>query len=230
VVILGNDSFFCAGSSISLATTTPQPATATYLWSTGSTDASIIINQPGVYSVIVSDAGCLGSDSVYINEIIPPFVYLGPDTIVCSGTTVQLYMHGDHASYLWSNGSTGTSFIATHAGIYTATVSNSCGSFSDTLVVGVRHCDLFIPSAFTPNDDSKKDIFRVLGNFSDYTNVHFFIYNRWGQLVFSTDDLTKGWDGTFNGVPQELGTYFYYLTYHLGSVSGNMKGNLELIR
>jgi gliding motility-associated-like protein len=68
--------------------------------------------------------------------------------------------------------------------------------------------DIFVPSAFTPNSDGKNDVLRPF--MVGITNFHFFrVYNRWGQLLFSTDEQGKGWDGSFNGARQPSASYVY---------------------
>ena len=56
------------------------------------------------------------------------------------------------------------------------------------------------------------------------------IYNRWGRLVFETQDRRAGWDGTFNGEPQEIGTYSYFLIYSCGGDMTEKKGSVTLVR
>ena len=72
-----------------------------------------------------------------------------------------------------------------------------------------------LPNAFTPNNDGLNDLFGpgdiyCHPDFSDYS---FNIYNRWGQLVFQTVEPGIKWDGKYNGVPQEIGVYYYTLQY-----------------
>ncbi len=87
------------------------------------------------------------------------------------------------------------------------------------------------PNAFTPNNDGLNDVFRITGKngllYKDYTLS---IYNRWGQRVFLTLDPATGWDGTFAGQPQDVGTYFYLAQF---TVNGNrelFKGDFTLVR
>ena len=61
-------------------------------------------------------------------------------------------------------------------------------------------------------------------------NIDFKVYNRWGECVFMTNDKEKGWDGTYKGVPQDMGTYYYYLKYDCGGKTMEQKGDLTLIR
>jgi gliding motility-associated-like protein len=86
-----------------------------------------------------------------------------------------------------------------------------------------------MPNAFTPNGDALNDIFRIPPGITLTLN-EFSIYNQWGQLLFTTDNVSAGWDGTFKGVKQNAGVYVYYIK---GSNSkGNIffKGDFLLIR
>jgi gliding motility-associated-like protein len=85
-----------------------------------------------------------------------------------------------------------------------------------------------IPTAFSPNDDGINDILFVLGSVND---LEFTIYNRWGQLVFKTNERSKGWDGTFNGQKLNPGVFAYQLSGKLPN--GDLitrKGNITLVR
>src|SRR5437868_3089549 len=70
--------------------------------------------------------------------------------------------------------------------------------------------DVFIPNAFTPDANGKNDEFRIHSEvLKDLTLLR--IFNRWGQLVFETNDMDKGWDGTYNGKPLMPGVFVFYL-------------------
>jgi len=89
--------------------------------------------------------------------------------------------------------------------------------------------DIFIPSAFTPNGDNNNDIFYVRG--SNLYSIELEIYNRWGELVFRTDDLNRGWDGSYNGREADPGVFVYHLkAICLDKQEYFTKGNLTLIR
>jgi gliding motility-associated-like protein len=91
-------------------------------------------------------------------------------------------------------------------------------------------CDVFLPDAFTPNNDGKNDIFRGIGK-GNHLVISFRIMNRWGQTVFESGDTKAGWDGTLGGAAQPLDTYFYYLKYECGTKEIiEKKGELTLIR
>jgi gliding motility-associated-like protein len=73
-------------------------------------------------------------------------------------------------------------------------------------------CILDLPNAFSPNGDGHNDFFYPL-NAVKAQQLEFFIYNRWGQLMYKTNNWKEGWDGRFNGLPQPSGTYVWMLRY-----------------
>ena len=91
-----------------------------------------------------------------------------------------------------------------------------------------KYDDVYVPSAFTPNGDLLNNTLRVYGDIRSY---RFIIYNRYGQLVFSTTTINAGWDGTFKGKAQSTGTYVWYVTALLSDGrTVNMSGSSILIR
>ncbi|MBK7587145.1 MAG: gliding motility-associated C-terminal domain-containing protein [Bacteroidetes bacterium] len=87
---------------------------------------------------------------------------------------------------------------------------------------------IYIPNAFTPGSDFVSNAIKVKGEGFDLAN--FEIYDRWGQLLFKTDDITVGWDGNYKGKPMEVGTYFYMVEYSANGKSKMIKGDISLIR
>lgn len=117
---------------------------------------------------------------------------------------------------------------------YTAIASRgACASdvtvHIDSYSAGCFPKDAFIPNTFTPNGDGENDQFRVLGFKIDQVNLS--IYNRWGEKVFETEDLSIGWDGKYKGKPVDVGVFGWYLKAKC--VNGEetfIKGNVTLIR
>ena len=142
-----------------------------------------------------------------------PTVSLGMDTSVCIYKPVILKaISSNYDSYLWSTGETTPSIQVNKIGMYHITVSkNSCKAV-DTIEVLAGDCDVYIPSAFTPNNDNLNETFGVVEN----TTLLYFslqIYSKWGQLIFSSYDVTKKWDGTFKGKKMPNGSYVWMLKY-----------------
>jgi gliding motility-associated-like protein len=81
-------------------------------------------------------------------------------------------------------------------------------------------CRVFFPNAFSPNGDRVNEVFRPVtrGNHEVRT---FRIINRWGQVVYESQDEHTGWDGTYNGKQQDMGTYYYYFAYKCGEGGGD---------
>ena len=114
------------------------------------------------------------------------------------------------------------------------TDANNCVTATQIQVEQQLCCQLFMPDAFSPNGDSKNDTYRMVEYGGGVILGDFRIYNRWGQEVFRTQDITKGWDGKFKGTDQDQGTYNYLIQYQCndkGLISQKVaKGTLILIR
>lgn len=181
-------------------------------------------------------------DTVTIFVTQPLTAYAGKDTFVVAGRPVQLLAEGGN-NYLWTP-TTGLDnpniasptvtlpeTIDSIRYIVRAIGAGGCYDEDDVIVrVFKTGPDLFVPSAFTPNGDGKNDVIRPVG-VGIATLQYFRIYNRWGQLVFSTSQTGKGWDGIFNGTPQPPGTYVFEAvgTDQLGN-RVYKKGTIVLIR
>ena len=90
-------------------------------------------------------------------------------------------------------------------------------------------CNVALPNAFTPNGDGKNDIFRPITQ-GNHAIKQFVILDRWGKKIYESLDIKKGWDGTFNGEDQDMGTYFYLLRYKCEGKTMDLKGEVILVR
>ena len=112
----------------------------------------------------------------------------------------------------------------------TAFTPQGCSSV-DTLIIKVyKGPELYVPNAFSPNNDNLNDIFKVIAvGIIEFKYLR--VYNRWGQQVFSTSDFKRGWDGTFNGKEQPPDVYVWVTSAR--DFKGNLifrKGFVTLIR
>jgi gliding motility-associated-like protein len=186
----------------------------------------------GTYYIdtLVATNGCDSITTLQLTVLPKPAPYLGADTALCTGESIQLYP-GQFTTYTWQDGSAQNHFTVTQPGLYSVIVSNSCGSGSDEILIKEGICDSYFPSAFTPNNDGKNDLFKILGaqNLKDY---HLAVYNRYGQKVFETNDYRKGWTGDVKGQLQNSGVYVWYCNFKKSSSPENivMKGTVALIR
>ena len=85
-----------------------------------------------------------------------------------------------------------------------------------------------MPSAFTPNNDGVNDVFRIPPNVL-LTLIDFSVYNRWGAKVFSTSNISAGWDGKVGGIRADAGTYVYTVNGMSQGKKVFLKGTVELI-
>lgn len=119
--------------------------------------------------------------------------------------------------------------------VYTVTMVDSSGcakTASLTIYVISMKCnpaDIFVPNTFTPNADGNNDVLFVRGN--EITELYFAVYNRWGELVFQTSDMKKGWDGSYNGVKADPAVFAWYIKAKcFNGDELKKKGNVTLIR
>lgn len=197
-----------------------------FLSDTNISNPTTSTTTPITYTVIGVDSnGCVNSDSVRIDiQMEPELNYISPDTVAFPGMTLPIYTDSDmDINYSWSP-SDGLSCINCPNPIatpevsttYTLTYSDQLGCFMfDTTITIVIDDDysIYVPNAFTPDGDGINDIFKVESyGFKEFKS--FAIFNRWGELLYETQDLNKGWDGTYpNGdKAQSEQVYVYRFT------------------
>lgn len=230
-VLLDHNNSLCQGGSRQL----DAGNFSSYLWNDGSTTQTLMVNGAGTYYVTVKDNnGCKGSDTTKITSILPPpSGFLPTDSFVCTNLPLLLQPSYVFTSYLWSTGSTDSVVKITKPGIYSLEVTdnNNCKGRA-SITIASREClfGFYIPTAFTPNNDGKNDTFKPLLN-GRLKKFDFLIYDRWGQIVFHSRDVKKGWDGRLRGDIASTNTYVWICTYQLESQPiETKKGTVLLIK
>lgn len=184
-----------------------------YLWNTGFTGSKINTSGFGTYWLEMEQNGCKIRDTINYTEQPKPIVNLGPDTSICLYKPIILRT-GNNASatYLWSTGETTQTISINKKGTYYVTVSEGQCVASDTVLVIPGDCDIYVPSAFTPNKDNLNETFGVI---TDVTVQSFSlqIFSKWGQTIFNTTDVSQKWDGSFKGKDMPNGAYFWMMNY-----------------
>lgn len=227
VVFLGADTTLCEGKTLLLNAANPG---ATYLWQNGGTTATQLVRQPGVYQVTVNLNGCKVAGALTVRYTNKPSFSLGRDTVLCPGTSFVMMPSLTGASFLWQDGTSAALYTVKDTGVYRLTATNQCGSFTDERKVSPTICHLQMPTAFSPNRDGKNDVFRV-PNPSFIKTFTMMVYNRWGEVVFCTNDPYKGWDGKWRSVDQPVDHYVWYIS--LVDREGRTevgKGNVLIVR
>ncbi|MES1218240.1 MAG: T9SS type B sorting domain-containing protein [Bacteroidota bacterium] len=208
---------------------------ATYLWQNGNSSPSILVSDTGTYYVKVSDYNqCTGSDTVHITTLLPvPANFLPADTAICRYGNLVIQSTGSYSNYNWSNNSSSPSISITSPGIYWLEVTDARNcTGKDSILINLKECleGFVIPTAFTPDMNGRNDYFKpfIGGTVKQYL---FTIYNRWGQVVFTTKDQFKGWDGTFRGVSQYSDVFVWTCVYQIdGEGVKKEKGTVLLVK
>jgi gliding motility-associated-like protein len=224
-----NDTSFCEGDSIFVLIDTVGYKLAWH-------DMSIIpgrwFDTSGTYFAQITDTnGCKASDQFTLSQIPIPDIWLGNDTTICEGDMITLGVPPDFLNYLWSDGNSGNTNNISQASTVVLQVDNSCGSDSDTINIYLEDCTatLFMPNTFTPNGDGLNDEFKPGGQFIAVFEIR--VFNRWGEMVFMSNDFNTGWNGRVEGADAPASAYAwtaYYKTAY--GREGTLSGHVILLR
>ncbi|NUM49911.1 MAG: gliding motility-associated C-terminal domain-containing protein [Flavobacteriales bacterium] len=237
--IVCNDTAICIGTQATLY----AGGGDFYEWKPAAplNDASIsnptaTIYLPTVFNVEVSNAlGCKDIATVKVDTLPRPYVSAGADTVIEFYDEYQLHGYGNGLPHWspdyflsctncfkpWARPEVTTEYV------FTITDTNGCKN-SDTVKVVVKG-NLYIPNTFTPDGDGINDIFYAYGY--NLKNFKMFIFNRWGEFLFESTELVKGWDGKYKGNPCQLGTYVWKVFYtDDANVSKQATGHVNLIK
>lgn len=172
-------------------------------------------NMAGTYTLTVTDSlDCVESKSMEITvnqgtEIAfseYDTLWVDPGFILEAGYGAEFYY--------WNTGETSETIVIDSMGNYSVELTSFEGCKStDTVQILWSGTPFYLPNAFTPNGDGLNDSFRAIPRYDYVNKYHLSIYNRWGQRVYETMDINKGWDGTYKGSPCMLGAYVYRIVY-----------------
>jgi gliding motility-associated-like protein len=211
-------------------------------WSTGATTTELLVNSGGQYAVTVSNACGSNSDSVRLVELPLPEVNIVGDSVLCTGDNIRLTAIAENAdSYFWFAGTGDNQQLSdsviniSSGGLVRVTVTNACGQAIDEQVVTEfsncgEACRYDFPNVFSPNDDGINDDFQPFSN-CIAERFELLIYNRWGELLYRSEDAAGRWDGTYRGenCPAEIYTYLLRYTF-LRQAPKIVSGDLLLLR
>lgn len=215
--------------------------TYTYNWNDGQTTSTASNLITDNYTIVVTDGnGCVKITTVNISGTTPPIADAGNDVTIKKGEEIQLYATGG-GSYNWTpltgldNASISDPIAnPTTTTTYTLLVIDSNGCMdNDEITVEVKvDCEgdiVFIPNSFSPNNDGNNDILYVRSNCIQ--TMLFTIYNRWGEKVFESDDVNKGWDGTYNNEVLNNGIFGYIIdAINIQGEAISQKGTISIFR
>ena len=217
-----------------------------YIWSNSNITTNHLLNLcSGEYSVTMSDAlGCAKAYdfNIGVSNYYPRLTLSSDDIYIFSGESTNIHATQNYSYYLWRPinslaHETTSDVIATptETTTYSLSIIDSFGcSTMDTITIFVSDlvCGepyIYVPNAFSPNDDGNNDILYVYGDIID--KLYFAVYDRWGEIVFATTDPKIGWDGIYKGKKADPAVFVYYLEIIcLNHKTFIKKGNVTLIR
>lgn len=209
---LGADTILCSGQQYILK----GPVADTYQWSDGSITKEIRISTAGTYVLRAGSYGCYRTDTVSLSYRQPVLVELGVDQFLCEEykDLVKLDAGKRFQTYKWIPTGDSTQWIMVEkTGDYYVIVNDFHGCAGNDGITIKSNCPVYIlfPNAFTPNDDGLNDVFAP--TYIDAISYHLEIYDRWGERVFTSENPSEGWDGSFGGKQVPQGLYFYRVEY-----------------
>lgn len=207
---LVTDTNMCEGNSLTL---TPQPGNYTWQWQDGSTQP-LTVTAAGTYALLMTNACGTFTHQVRVDYQQAPSLSLN-DTSRCEGQFLRVELPETwQTNYQWADGSNERIRVLTDSGWYSAQISNPCGTASDDFYLTLTdcRCHVYLPTAFSPNADGTNDqlLIKTRCALSSYQME---VYDRWGKLVFVSNNLNRGWDGTYQGQDLPPGSYAFVIRY-----------------
>ncbi|MFX0556382.1 T9SS type B sorting domain-containing protein [Maribacter sp. CXY002] len=202
-VVTDESIVFCEGDSATLSAGVDN---VTYLWNTGEITKQILVDTEGNYTVVVTDTnGCSNTKYITLEQIDLPIIASiksdGQGIIVTTANEGNFEYSIDGSTFQDS-----PIFEIVSGGNYIIYVrdKNRCS------VVTQLFLHVVVPNFFTPNGDSRNDVFKPEG-IESFSNINISIFDRYGKLVKYGNNQNTEWDGTSNGQPMPVNDYWYVL-------------------
>lgn len=250
-IVSETDSIECAGRKVSFYASILEGGSAPiFQWKlndtvVGANSDTLSIDNLQSSDVItcslVSHSPCVdikqaisNSLSIKVGPLQAPNNFLPKDTALCSYQKLELAPNSSQfLNYLWSDSSSTPSITVKKPGVYWLQVTDRFQCIGrDSITILPKACieGVFVPGAFTPNNDGRNDVFMPILK-AEVKSYRFVIYDRWGRIAFETTDSKKGWNGTANGLPYNSGLFIWQCQYQLeGEGIMSKKGTVLLIR
>jgi gliding motility-associated-like protein len=247
-ILLSASKSVCEGQSLSLMSiATGNHPPFNYQWTYPS--GLVTGNDPFFFSITQADAGdytLLVTDVMHCTDQKVIHIEVSENPVAAFHGTDTLEMHsGDVldagtglSSYSWNTGDTTESIVILAEGKYSVEMESPAGcTGSDSVYVKlateeIPETNLFIPNAFTPDEDGVNDTFQAFYNGNDMSDFSMEVYDRWGGRIFRSDDIYTGWDGTKNGKPCPGGVYVYKVIITVDGTPGKQErvGMVALVK
>jgi gliding motility-associated-like protein len=252
VTIVGLPVSVCKGDTITFSANPINGGTSpSFNWKVNGNDAgannsifktSFLKEGDIVTCIMISSISCTlpvtSTNSIQVSIKPGPAITLPADITILPGSTVQLnaVVTGTIMQYLWtpgaglSNASIANPVAApVNTTTYQLKVVANNGCIDSAKIKVIVYKKIYIPSAFTPNGDGKNDIFRIPEG-TTFDLWEFSVYNRWGEVVFKTKDISKGWNGNYKDQAPLPGVYIYLIKGKDQNNEVLLKGTITLIK
>jgi gliding motility-associated-like protein len=213
-----------ASGEILIEAVTGGTAPFSYAYDQGSFQSDTILTGigSGQHVIYVQDAhGCVEEQALAISEIPPLEVFLEAPVLPCQADSIMVeaqLLRGatDSMLYHWLHGVQGNQIAIYNPGTYTLEVTNLCETRRFDLEVTLGHQIgegyFYIPNSFSPNGDGANDVFTAYAaNDVEVLSYELHLYDRWGNALYNTNDLAKGWDGKMKEENLNVGVYVWWL-------------------
>ena len=221
-----NNIYACSGQNIIINAT----GAYSYQWSNGLENGSIITVEEGLLELSVTgqdENGCTDSEEVFITGWSIPELSFTINEPICIGDpsgSIEVDIANGNPPYAvqWNSGDTTTALINMSAGSYNLNVTddNGCGLNSLAIIgVPLEPCYeepepiIYVPNSFTPGNDEYNQTWFIVAEGISEQDFNLEIFNRWGEMIWKSNDIHVGWDGTYNNKMVMDGTYIYQLEY-----------------
>ena len=242
-LIAGQSLLLSCGTNSGTITATSSTIGVLYSWmgpgiAAGGTTASPSVTAAGTYTVTVTDPsnGCTASGNVNVSVNNGPTASAGTDATINAGLSTTLTATGG-GTYLWNTGETSGTILVSPivTSDYCVTVTDTSGCVDTACVrisVDLECGELFVPNAFSPNNDLSNDVFRVKINPVCVKEMLLVVYDRWGEKMIEITDPSVSWDGTYHGKKLDNAVFVYYLSITLRNSTEVIKksGNVSLLK
>lgn len=240
-ITAGNDTSICPGGAAALW----ADGGVTYVWypsySLNTPYGSDVVASPSIetaYTVIGTDVnGCTDSVSVLISIYPQPWIQTSPDVYAFYGDVIQLSASSSTPGpYVWSPAeyvscvTCPTPTVSPNQNMtFTVEYTDANGCSASDKVTIYYDPIVYVPNTFTPDDNEFNQGFRVVA--SNIRSFELLIFNRWGELIYTMNDLSDYWDGSYNGFMCQDGTYIWKMTYYdFKDKEYTLTGHVNLIR
>lgn len=236
------DTSLCNRDTLLLDVKKTAPPSLIYRWQDGSTAPVYRATKGGVLKINMEySPKCISQKqiSVHTYDQSLPASLLNNDTLVCEGQPAVLHAGVQLNGQLiqWEDGSKAPIREVYTPGVYTANIDHKCLRVTRKFQVAVEPCDqgIYVSNVFTPNGDGINDEFkpRFKPDYPLIENYEMTIFNRWGDLLFISNQLDQGWDGRHLNTDAPAGVYIYSLKIKITSKAGSRtlykKGDVTLV-